>query len=566
MTLPASPYWDHITPSLHRLLGELDRSPGSFLEGSFHRGAWLYRFAGDFHPATLQCAVYPLARLWTETGRRNPYHRNEEILRLLRGALTFTASRQNANGSFPEWYPGQPSFCATAYLSAYLSEILLLPGDPPGSAGRREILAALDRSAAWMAAGNGSHPGNQSSAALLAIHNCATLIGSRWNRPRDRFLERLLSGRSREGWSSEYGGPDPGYESLTLDFLTRCSDRGLEGVREAIRSGLEFVDATVLPDGSCPSSLSWRGTNFVVPYAAERWSVEDPAARRLARRIRRAASEGRIPTPLTTDGRYAAHFFLPSYVDAHFRCSDGIGEDAEAARPPAHLQEGGIRAVCGGAFRVHLQENRGGFAIFSNALDRTVWSGHTYSLRSSRGIFLPSRTENLRRPDEGVTEWTAPFRSHPQWGRHAGAGMACVAAGRFLGAGAWIESRIKAYAFGPGDQGPARLRRRIEILPGRIRVLDTLDAYRSARGTDLYPVPGGGPSNHPSSQMFTGIDLSLPPALSGGTAKAIAAAWRSGGPVTVELVFAADGSEVSYRSRVEGRDTSGGKILACTVR
>ena len=566
MNLPATPYWHHITPAVHRLLGELDRSPGSFLEGSFHRESWLYRFGGDFHPATRQCAVYPLARLWVEPGRGNPYYRNDEILRYLRGALTFTASRQNADGSFPEWYPGQPSFCATAYLSAYLSEILLLPGDPPGSIVRQEILRALDRSAGWMAGKTGSHPGNQSSAALLAFHNCATLLGSRWNPARDRSMERFLSSRSREGWTSEYGGPDPGYESLTVDFLTRCFDRGLDGVKAAIRSGLGFIDAAVLPDGVCPSSLSWRGTNFVVPYAAERWSGEEPAARRLARRIRLAVSEGRIPTPSTTDGRYAAHFFLPSYVDAHFRCSGAVEDPAEDIPPSAHPEEGGIRVVRGETFVVHLQGRKGGVAIYSNGLRRTIWIGHTYCLRSSRDIFVPDWSGKELHPGEEGMEWNATFHTLPQGRRLARVASACAAAGRYIGAGDRIEALIKTYAFGPGSPGPARLLRSVEIQPDHVRIRDTLCASRTARGTELHPVPGGGASNQPSSGMFSGLELSMPPALSGETAKAIADVWRSGGSVNVELVFAADGGETTYRCRVEDRDTAGGKIDAGRLR
>ncbi|MBI5904154.1 MAG: hypothetical protein HZB86_01145 [Deltaproteobacteria bacterium] len=428
------------------------------------------------------------------------------------------------------------------------------------------MLAVLERAAAWMARVKESHPGNQSAAALLAFHNSCSLLGSRWGRSRDRFLERILSGRTREGWTSEYGGPDPGYESLTLDSLTRCFDRGLRGVRDAIRSGLEFLDASVLPDGSSPSSLSWRGTNFIVPYAIERWAEEEPAARRVARRIRLAAFEGRIPTPSTADRRYTAHFFLPSYVDAHFRCSDAVVEPGEDVPKSSHREQGGVRVFSGDAFRVHLQERRGGIAVFSNTLHRTIWIGHTYCLRSRREIFIPYWDGSFLHAAGDAVEGSATFRSLPGGSRHARLVSSCLAGGRLFGAGGWIETRIKSYAFGPGAPGPARLRRRIDILPGTIRILDSLDASRAARGTELYTVPGGGPSNHPSSQMFSELELSLPPILSGDTAAAISDAWRTGGTVNVDLGFETSGQEISYRCLVGNRETSRGKIVARTVR
>ncbi|HEX9190899.1 MAG TPA: hypothetical protein VF847_02310, partial [Candidatus Deferrimicrobiaceae bacterium] len=234
MTLPPSPYSEQVLPAVHRLLGNLCRVPGSGEEGSFHRQRWLYRFGGGFHPATLQCAVYPLARLYSEEAPGNPFHGNPEILRSIRTILAYTPRLQNADGSFPEWYRGQPSFCATAYLSAFLTEAATRIGedlvrDDPGGVAR-----SAERAAAWLVRHRRGHPANQLAAGLLALQNCAPLLGNSWYRHAHATRDQILRSRSAEGWFPEYGGCDPGYQTLTLDFLTRCEERGMDGLDTAV--------------------------------------------------------------------------------------------------------------------------------------------------------------------------------------------------------------------------------------------------------------------------------------------------------------------------------------------
>lgn len=552
-------YRDIILPAACRVLGLLNRVPGAPYRGSFTRPVWRYRFGGRFHEPTRQCAVYPLARLYRCDFPGNPFFGDEALLENLRAAMAFTTSLQNRDGSFAEWYPGQPSACGTASVAANLSEaIRILPAEGAPEV-RDRLLGSLDRAARWLGRRLGRVPSNQAAAALLALGNARHLLGDAWSRAVLTLRDALLSSQSPEGWFPEDGGPDAGYQTLTLDFLARAHDRGVEGLSESIGRGMAFLARAVMPDGSSPAALATRGTNFLSPFAAERWAAESPAALSLAARIRGGIASGRLPTPPSVDDRYLAHIFLPAFVDAHFAAGPlpaaGDGPPGTAAGE-ALFVDPGERLVSA------ILSRRGQAALFSRALGRVVLDDRAYVLERADGLYLPEPSgEYVFR---GALEFSWASRFSRARGGETGTRAALLlwpAVSRAALAlppslGRFLESRVRAAAFSPGRRSAVGIRRTIDIRPGKVRITDVLSGPRGF-GATLRPFSGGAPGDTPSSHWFApGVDAPRPDA-PGSFGEAARAAWSRDRAVEAERTFEADGSGVTMSWTVNGRSGAG---------
>lgn len=566
-----SPYWTDIVPAALRLLGHLNRVPGSPAAGSFSRDAWLYRFGGRFHPATRQCAVYPLARLYAGESEGNPFFGSPALLGWLRESLSFTVTLQNRDGSFAEWYPGQPSYCATAYLAACLSETIRALPEGIGPGLRNDVLACLDRASSWIRKGWHPVPGNQRAAAILALQNCSLLIGSSWRKSAVETRDLLLSGQSPDGHFPEYGGADLGYQSLSLDFLIRAADRGLEGLDDAVECGMEFLDAFVFPDGSSPAALSWRGTNFLSPFGVERRAAASPPARRLAARVRSAVAARLLPTPATADDRYAAHFFLPSFVDAHFawRPVPDIGAEEGPGAAPAP-RGGEIIRVRGDAFLTQILARKGSLAVFSNDLRTVIWDDHGYCLAAGDGIFVPEPSGEPPPLSDGEYVRVSGFRrvAGDRGIRSALFPPVALAAG-ILNPGfrKTLESRVKKAAFTPGKSAPVTLRRTISFDARRVRIADRVGAGR-AFPSRLYPLHDAFPSNHPSSHTLTAAGLRPEPIdrAADGIREAAGEAWERDGVLESVVTFEKSDAGIRLAAQVNGSSVFEDRIDASLLR
>lgn len=509
-----TPYWDHIIPAAYRILGNLDRLAGSPSEGSLSRDSWLYRFGGGFHPATRQCAFYPLAMLYSGPSQANPFHASHAVLRSIQQILAFTVSIQNRDGSFPEWYREHSSYCATAYLAAYMSEVILTPSVELDTATRNRLTESLDSAADYLSKAGETASANQVSAALLALRNAACILGTAKFTAALKLRDRLIASQADGGWLPENGGPDLGYQSLSLDFLTRCVSRGMDGLEHLIESGLGFLDRFVPPDGSSPPAISWRGTGFLMPYAVERWAASSAPARRLAIRVRSALAVGLLPTPATVDDRYAAHLFLPSFVDAGLAAGPiDVSDPAGMRLAATNGDTGGLRIIDGGDLRTWIQARKGAVVVYSESLGRIVWENPYYCLRIGGTAWFPAPCESGRFDGKSEYRWESVFR------RIRGGEIFTRAAAALAPAASAVcarlhdrlpmllAARIRHAAFQPGPEAPVRLTRHVSASPEGIRIRDVVEARRPMRHSRLFVGWHPPHANQPASGFFSAMDL-----------------------------------------------------------
>jgi hypothetical protein len=299
----------------------------------------------------------------------NPWRGEPRLAEWAVAAARYAARSAHGDGSCDDYYPNERALGATAFSAAACTGALLLLGDRSP-----DLVAFESRRARWLLSRRESgRLSNHQALAALAARRAARLSGDRALvlGARER-LETCLSWQHAEGWFDEYGGADPGYQTLTLAFLSSFraeADDPVPGLDEALARGAEFLAHFVHPDGTVGGEYGSRNTAQVLPSGLERLAAAVPAARHAADAWLAAAAAGRRAH--ADDDRLLSHS-LVDWPAAHLaraaRAPTGAPTTAAAWRPPAGVtefpgagllvaREGGSTVVVatrkGGAFRAY---------------------------------------------------------------------------------------------------------------------------------------------------------------------------------------------------------------------
>lgn len=297
-----------------RLLGQIDRNPLSSTYGSCDRAFWLYR-TNDISSMRYQEAALTLALLYMTPFEGNEYYGDARTRELANAVIRFACKRQRADGSFDEWYVYEGSFVCTAFVSAALGNAGLVLGQRLDC--REELKIALRKSGAWLMNHTETMVMNQlagSMAALAATHEITGDI--KYERAAKAKCEELLKSQTGEGWWYEYGGPDAGYLSLTVDYLSRYNARFPDPrVEGAIERASAFLSHFIHPDGTAGGEYFSRNTEYLIPSGFVRAAPYSPSARYLARTAAGLLSRDAGIQPRTLDDRYLC-YILYNWIEA----------------------------------------------------------------------------------------------------------------------------------------------------------------------------------------------------------------------------------------------------------
>jgi len=487
-----------------RLLSAIDRNPYRPTYGCLDRQYWHYRTAafpsGMYQEGALALAM---AYAWELPGNR--WAGNPRVRELAEAAVRFAASASHADGSCDDYYPFERALGAAVFsLQAAAQAYTLLRLDDP------ELKAWLARRADWIAAHDETgRLANHQALAALGLFYTAKITGQeRHRRAAEERLARTLSWQSDEGWFDEYGGADPGYQTVTIDCLAKI--RRLTGERaldRPIRRAVEFARWFLHPDSSYGGEYGSRGTYHFYPHGFELLAGDDPHAADLADGFLEALAMGR--EACFDDDRLLAHRLgnlFDAYVDwAPTRPAPPEGAASPATRyfPQARLlvrragaEQTIVSAARGGVWK-HFRrqcEVMGDAGLVVELADGCVAVSQLHDLGREVSYEGPSAdggaTLTVSGPLYYVTSETAtPLK---QAAFHTG----------MMGPGRWCRDGVRRLLQRRLITGrrpaPVRLTRRFELLPageasGRptLRVTDTIEltdrrvrVQRMSFGTD----------------------------------------------------------------------------------
>ena len=314
-----APYGHLIIAQIPQLLSMADRNPFSPTYGCFDRGFWHYRTMTDYAAPIYQEAALTLIIATQCDKDGNPYWGSAELEELAIEAMRFWCGLQHRDGSFSEFYPHERSFVATAFTAYAISEGLLRLGKRVGNEVRLEITEALIRAVEWLNVHRDVIVVNHTAGAIAALQNLFLLTEDRqFVEFREKKIDDLLAHQHDEGWFYEYGGADPGYLSLAVDYLAKDYRHSRdERLLQSLKNAIEFMSWFVHPDGSYGGEYGSRNAKYLMPHGLEIMAAESPTAIYLLKQHYRALREGRVVSPFMMDDRYSG-FFLNKYSEAWF--------------------------------------------------------------------------------------------------------------------------------------------------------------------------------------------------------------------------------------------------------
>ncbi len=320
-TRPAPDKAHYATQALQqipRLLSLLDREVSSTSAGSFDREHWGWKFR-DFPMTMLQTGVYPLALLWRHALPGNEYHRNARVLEWIERGMRATLARQHPNGAFDSVAPFSQDHGVTLAVTHHLCETARVLGSDLASDLQSQLRDATRRACRFAERSREDYAfisNHQALFALAWLSAGALLADQRCLRQARGVIDGILSRQSSDGWYAEYGGPDPGYESLGVSYLAKYWQRtGDADVLESLKRSVAFFSHCVHPDGGIGGVYGSRHTSLYFPAGFEVLASEIPLAAAIARFVGERLAAGNVVTLATTD----MHNLVPlltSYLEA----------------------------------------------------------------------------------------------------------------------------------------------------------------------------------------------------------------------------------------------------------
>ncbi len=249
-----------------RLLGAIDRNPYRPTYGCLDRQYWHYR-TSSFASEMYQEGVLPLALVWATKLPGNRWYESPRVRELAVAALRFNLRSSHADGSCDDYYPFERALGAAVFsLQAAARAYQLLQLNDC------ELLAWFRRRAEWLITHDesGRLANHQALAALGLLRVAEITADRRYREAAWAKIERVLRWQDAEGWFDEYGGADPGYQSVTIDCLAKYrAATGDARLDEPLARAVAFARLFLHEDDSYAGNYGSRGTSHYYPHGME---------------------------------------------------------------------------------------------------------------------------------------------------------------------------------------------------------------------------------------------------------------------------------------------------------
>jgi hypothetical protein len=372
-----------------RVLSEQDRDPYSPTRGCFDRRFWAWKLV-DFPEATFQRHVYPLAVLYGD--RRSQLYQREEVRMAIADGLRFAFQIQHRNGSFDQAFPYEQSWGATAFLLHPLlaSMELVASLDIDTDVARKRLSAA-----AGFLKREGERHGlitNHLAGGALSLQIAGMRLNDRESRDRaETMVAEIVASQSPEGWFPEYGGADPGYQTLCLYYLAEVAQLAPTPALEAsLDRALEFLQWFVHPDGTFGGSYGSRRTRIAYLGGFARLAGRSPLAAAMLQTLSNAVIHGAAISIDTVDSGNLAPLFT-NLVSAIDQSQPAAGDVTLPAFQPLATRDFTAAGL-------HVRSTQKYFAIVgvSNGATLTVFDRDARTLIHDDGGYVGELSDGAR--------------------------------------------------------------------------------------------------------------------------------------------------------------------------
>ena len=211
--------------------------------------------------------------------------------------------------------PYEASYGATAFLLPDLLDAYQAIKESCADVQQMTIEAMLFRASAFLnkhAELHGTISNHLAGAALALCKAGQFFDRPEFSRKSGEIVDYILAKQSPEGWYVEYGGADPGYQTLCMYYLAQVyrlvSDKAeKEKLRTSLASSLDFLQYFIHPDGTFGGEYGSRRTEVYYPGGIALLSDEFPLAAAMSARMRTSIEGGSTVTLADIDmGKHRA--------------------------------------------------------------------------------------------------------------------------------------------------------------------------------------------------------------------------------------------------------------------
>lgn len=325
-------YLHELDSNIPRLLALFDTNPLSLSYGEGDRFHWAWKLM-DFGNGTFQGAANGLARLRMLEllpDKIDPKAIDQRIAACFIGAKHLCRN----NGSMEEAFPYESSFCVTALVAYDLLTSIELQGNLLSEKERDERLRVVAPMIHFLHKADEHHAfiSNHLATAAAALYKWHHLTSESGEKRGWSILNRVLKQQSEEGWYEEYGGADPGYQSLCTYYLADLHRlRPDLNLGPSLSRSIRFLWHFAHPDGSFGGIYGSRHTRLYYPAGIEYLASECPEASKLAAFMRESIANQTTVTLSAMDAPNLVPMFNAYTWAAALRCRESeqkvVGED-----------------------------------------------------------------------------------------------------------------------------------------------------------------------------------------------------------------------------------------------
>jgi len=281
--LKSNGYLFEISLMLPRLLALFDVDPTSPTYGVGDRAFWAWKTT-DFANGTFQGAANGLARL--RMAGLLPEKLSVKSIDSRISACFLGAERlRRRDGSLEEAFPHESSYCVTALVAYDLLTSIELQTEILTNSERERRLAILAPMIHFLLTTDETHGfiSNHLATAAVTLYKWHSMTGEASQEGALSLLNRILKSQRAEGWYEEYGGADPGYQTLCIyymaDFFRIFEDSALKA---SLQKAVRFLWHFAHPDGSFGGVYGRRHTRLFCPAGIQYLAALFPEAAALS--------------------------------------------------------------------------------------------------------------------------------------------------------------------------------------------------------------------------------------------------------------------------------------------
>lgn len=499
-------YAEIVLSLIPRILSSTDRNRLSDTYGCMDKAYWFYKTT-DFSCARFQEPALTFALLYKNKFAGNIYFGNKKIRDYAIAGMKYLKKIQNSNGSFDEWYPNEHSFVGTAFSVYNASETYKLLSNEIIE--RDELIEMFENAGGWLLKHN-EEISNQQAGAIATLYNLYQITGmEKFRKGCKEKLSVLRKKQSSEGWFPEYGGPDFGYLTVTIDFLGMYyKESGDEEVLKIVEPALEFLKYFIHPDGSLGGIHGSRNTEFKLPHGFEIFSEVNENAKFIADSI--ANNIKATVNPLVMDDRFAFQYhvsYLQAFLD--YEPLEEINVEIDGMKTfndsglfvynkeyyvVINMKKGGVFRMFNG--KKHVYDDAGFVGKLGDKIVTSQWNNSSrYEVKGNK-IIITGNFKQLSSKKNLTPSKNVLLRTF------------LLTAGRSQKIALFLKRKLREELILHAKEIPIEYMRVIELHEDKVRIVDELKKPKGLQLDNLYLAKNFQLSYVPTSCFFQYPDLS----------------------------------------------------------